>query len=64
MDYCSNCFEQKGVIKMPRGDGTGPNGQGARTGRGKGGCKAAGQRFAKKKPEKAAEKKATLKKKD
>ena len=46
---------------MPRGDGTGPNGQGARTGRKAGGCKAAGQR--KNKPEKAAEKKATLKKK-
>jgi len=23
---------------MPRGDGTGPNGKGARTGRGKGNC--------------------------
>jgi predicted Fe-Mo cluster-binding NifX family protein len=32
-------FQQKEVSKMPRGDGTGPEGKGAGTGRGRGGCK-------------------------
>ncbi len=32
--------QQREVRMMPRGDGTGPQGNGARTGRGRGGCKA------------------------
>ncbi|MCK5230755.1 MAG: DUF5320 family protein [Desulfobulbaceae bacterium] len=31
--------KRKGVTCMPRGDGTGPQGQGPRTGKGQGGCK-------------------------
>ena len=31
--------KKKGVICMPRGNGTGPKGQGPRTGKGQGGCK-------------------------
>ena len=30
---------------MPRGDGTGPNGQGPRTGRGLGTCKGSGGKY-------------------
>jgi cation diffusion facilitator family transporter len=33
-----NWLRRKGVVKMPRRDGTGPEGQGPRTGRGKGAC--------------------------
>lgn len=32
--------KQKKEIEMPNKDGTGPNGKGAKTGRGKGTCKA------------------------
>ncbi|MCP4627746.1 MAG: hypothetical protein GY850_30140 [bacterium] len=31
---------KKGVMNMPKGDGTGPQGKGAGTGKGQGGCKA------------------------
>jgi predicted Fe-Mo cluster-binding NifX family protein len=35
----SNLNAEKGVNTMPRGDGTGPQGPGPRSGRGRGGCK-------------------------
>jgi len=36
--YCLEKIKLRRKTKMPNGDGTGPNGDGPRTGRGKGGC--------------------------